>query len=184
MRDLSLHILDLVQNAVAAGGKNISLLIEEDEKKDFLTIAVKDDGKGMTPDFAAKVKDPFATTRTTRKVGLGLPLIDMTAERAGGRLDIASRPGRGTTVTAVYRLSHIDRPPLGDIAATVKIIAAGCQGIFFRYEHRKGRNVFVLDTKQMREILGEEVDFGESAVMEWLDGFLREGLLALDKTEG
>ncbi|MDR3348364.1 MAG: ATP-binding protein [Acidaminococcales bacterium] len=184
MRDLSLHVLDLVQNAVAAGAKNISLLIGEDGEKDLLSIEVSDDGKGMAPDFAACAKDPFATTRTSRKVGLGLPLMDMTAKRAGGRLDIDSRPGEGTKITAVYRLSHIDRPPLGDIAATVKIIAAGCQGIFFRYEHRKGHNAFVLDTKAMREILGGEVDFGESAVMEWLDGFLREGLLALDKTEG
>lgn len=184
MRDLSLHVLDLVQNAVAAGGKNVSLLIAEDEDKDLLTIAVEDDGQGMTPEFAARARDPFATTRTARKVGLGLPLIDMTARRAGGSLDIDSRPGEGTKVTAVYRLRHVDRPPLGDIAATVKIITAGCQGVFFRYEHRKGGKSFVLDTKKMREILGEEVDFGQSAVTDWLDGFLKEGLAALDNTEG
>jgi anti-sigma regulatory factor (Ser/Thr protein kinase) len=184
MRDLSLHILDLVQNAVEAGAKNISLLIDEDEGSDLLTIMVEDDGRGMAPDFAAKAKDPFATTRTTRKVGLGLPLMDMTAKRAGGRLDIDSTPGKGTKITAVYRLGHIDRPPLGDIAATIKLIVVGCRGAFFHYEHRKGQKAFVLDTKAMREILGDGADFGESAVTDWVDGFLQEGLAALDSTEG
>jgi anti-sigma regulatory factor (Ser/Thr protein kinase) len=186
MRDLSLHMLDLVQNAVDAGGKNISLSLDEDVKKDRLTIVVKDDGKGMAPDFAARAASPFTTTRTVRKVGLGLSLIDMTAKRADGWLAIDSAPGKGTTVTAVYRLGHLDRPPLGDVASAVKIIAAGCRPAFFRYEHKRGRKVFVLDTRKMRKILGEGIDLGEAAVLDWLDGFLREGLAALcdDDTEG
>jgi anti-sigma regulatory factor (Ser/Thr protein kinase) len=188
MRDLSLHILDLVQNGVEAGGRNVALAIREDLDADRLCITVEDDGRGMSPEFAARAKSPFTTSRTTRKVGLGLPLIDMTTQMAGGGLDIQSRPGEGTRITASYQHSHIDRPPLGDIATTVKIITVSYQQILFRYEHSKklrGRQKsFVLDTRELRGILGAQVDFGESLVREWLDGYLKEGLSALDDMEG
>ena len=182
-----MHILDLVQNSVEAGALNVVLTISEDLDDDFLTISVEDDGKGMAPEFAASAKNPFTTSRTTRKVGLGLPLVDMTTQMTGGRLDIQSIPGAGTKITAVYRRNHIDRPPLGDIATTVKIFVVSYQQIFFRYEHimkRQGcQNAFLLDTRELRGILGEYIDFGNSLVREWLDNYLKEGLSNLDCTE-
>jgi anti-sigma regulatory factor (Ser/Thr protein kinase) len=184
MRDLSLHILDLVQNSLEAGGKNITLTVVEDTEKDWLTFSVTDDGRGMTPEFAGQARDPFTTSRTTRKVGLGLSLIDMSTRRAGGGLSIKSRPGQGAKITAVYRYSHIDRPPLGDIAQTVKIIVISYQQIFFRYEHSKNGRSFLLDTKRIREILGEGADFSSPEVAAWLDGYLSDGLSALNSTEG
>ncbi len=180
MRDLSLHILDLVQNSVEAGAKHVTLTINEDLADDWLDIEVKDDGRGMSEKMLLKVKSPFTTSRTTRKVGLGLPLIDMSTHNSGGSLTIDSRPGNGTKVFARYKYSHIDRPPLGDIATTVKIIVVSYQQILFHYEHQKNGGTFVLDTAQMRDILGEDADFSESAVCDWLDGYLKEGLAELD----
>lgn len=180
MRDLALHILDLVQNSVEAGAKNVSLQIFEDEKNDLLTFEVKDDGRGMKKELLANVKNPFTTTRTTRKVGLGLPLIDMSTRMSGGRLDIFSEEKKGTTVYASYCYSHIDRPPLGDIVTTIKIIVVSYQQIFFRYEHQKNDKNFVLDTKEMRDVLGKDVDFGASEVSQWLGDYLQQGLAELD----
>lgn len=185
MRDLSLHILDLVQNCVEAGAKNIALTIVEDEENDWLTFTVKDDGRGMKKEFLEQVRSPFTTSRTTRKVGLGLPLIDMSTKMSGGKLEIFSEENKGTSVNASYRYSHIDRPPLGDILTTVKIIVISYQQIFFHYEHRKNGKEFILDTKQMREILGESIDFGEGDIRQWLEDYLKQGLSELDsKVEG
>ncbi len=184
MRDLSLHIIDLVQNCVEAGAKKVCLTLEEDLLHDRLVITVEDDGRGMDQEMLAKVKSPFVTSRKTRDVGLGIPLIDMSTKSAGGELIITSEPGKGTKVVASYRHSHIDRPPLGDIVTTVKIIAISYQNISFHYEHRKNSAVFILDTDEMREILGCDADFSAGEIRDWLDEYLREGLAGLDKNGG
>lgn len=184
MRDLSLHILDLIQNSVEAGAKNVTLTINEDRSDNLLTFIVEDDGCGMDENMVKKVRSPFTTNRTTRKVGLGLPLIDMTTQMAGGSMDIDSKPGRGTIIKAMYLYDHIDRPPLGDIATTIKIIAVSYQQIRFYYKHIKNNNEFILDTKEMREILGEDIDFGQLEISQWLDEYLKNGLEGLERTEG
>lgn len=180
MRDLSLHILDLVQNSVEAGAKNVVLIVDEDIAANRLVFSVKDDGCGMDEEMVKKVRSPFTTTRTTRKVGLGLPLIDMTTQMAGGCLDIDSKPGRGTVIKAEYLYGHIDRPPLGDIATTVKIIVVSYQQIAFYYRHVKNGREFILDTREMREVLGEDIDFGQLEISQWLDEYLKNGLGGLE----
>ena len=119
MQELSLNVLDIAQNSVRAGARLIEIMVDEQPESDIMTITVADDGCGMTPEQAAHVTDPFFTTRTTRRVGLGVPFLKMAAEMTGGGLTIETAPGRGTTVRAVFGLTHIDRMPLGDIAATI-----------------------------------------------------------------
>ena len=119
MRELSLHILDLAQNSLTAGASRLDIIVEIDHKKDLVAITLSDDGKGMAPDFLKTVTSPFTTTRTTRKVGLGIPMFKENAELTGGTFSIESTVGVGTKMRAGFVLSSIDRPPLGDLAATM-----------------------------------------------------------------
>ena len=134
MEDLSLHILDIVENSIAAGAKNIRIKIIEEKKKDFLAVEIIDDGKGMDDKTLKKVLDPFYTTRNTRKVGLGLPLLAQSAEESGGNIKIESKPGKKTTVKTTFSYSHIDRKPLGDVSETLKVLIAGNPDINFIFE--------------------------------------------------
>ena len=118
MRDLSLHLMDILRNCVDAGSSKVSIGLKADRDNDVLTITVDDDGRGIDPGIANCVKDPFVTTRKTRKVGLGLPLLADSARMSGGSLELVSKE-QGTLVKALFSISHIDRPPLGDIGATV-----------------------------------------------------------------
>jgi len=135
MEDLSLHILDIAENCVAAAAQEISILIDEDSAKDRLYLEIRDNGEGMEEETRSQVLDPFFTTRTTRRVGLGLPLLAQAARDSGGGLEVDSAPGVGTTVRAEFQLSHPDRKPLGDVAATLGAILAGRPelSVCFRY---------------------------------------------------
>ena len=115
MRELSLHILDIAQNSIKAEAECLRIAVIEDLINDKLTIKIKDDGTGMDADTVKKVVDPFYTTRTTRKVGLGIPLFKLSAEQCGGYFEIKSQLGIGTEITAVFKHSHIDRVPLGNM---------------------------------------------------------------------
>lgn len=132
MPDLSMHILDIVENSTRAGAKTVSLDIVEDSMANRVTITIADDGKGMTEEELRRALDPFYTTKKERrKVGLGLPMLRETAEQAGGNLEVTSVPGKGTEVRARMVLDHIDRPPLGDINETLKMILAVNPGVIF-----------------------------------------------------
>jgi len=132
MPDLSMHILDIVENSTRAGAKNVSLDIVEDSRANRVTITIVDDGKGMTGEELRRALDPFFTTKKERsKVGLGLPMFRETAEQAGGNLEVTSEPGKGTEVRARMVLDHIDRPPLGDINETLKMVIAINPGVIF-----------------------------------------------------
>lgn len=124
MKEISLHILDLIENSAAAGAERVDIHISEDRSADALRVVVTDDGRGMPADILSKATDPFTTSRDTRSVGLGLPLLAAAAEQAGGRFEVASKPGQGTTVRAHFQLSHIDRAPLGRIEETLATAAA------------------------------------------------------------
>ena len=139
----------------------------------ILTLRVEDDGRGMDADTLQRVRDPFYTTRTTRKVGMGIPLFRMAAEMTGGSLDIVSEPGKGTAVTASFSLSHIDRMPLGDMAGTVTALIRLNPGVDFVYRHTVDGRSFEMDTRELRAQLGD-VPLSEPDVMEWIDGYLRE----------
>ncbi len=172
MEDLALHILDIAQNSLEAGAGTIQIEILENPEEDRLTIEVRDDGRGMDQETLAKATDPFFTTRTTRKVGMGLPLLAAAAKAAGGSFAIHSKPGEGSTVTAVFQHKHIDRAPLGDIETTVMVLLAGHseKDIFFR--HRVKDREFELDTRDFR---AADIDLSSPVGLAILREAIRKG---------
>jgi signal transduction histidine kinase len=148
MEDLSLHILDIAENSISASAKRIEIRIDEDQAKDLLTIEIKDDGKGMNEHALQKALDPFFTTRKTRNVGLGLSLLAQAARQSDGKIELSSAPGKGTTVKATFRLSHLDCKPIGDINETIRVLVAGNPGIDFLYEHKKNNSSYCFDTRE------------------------------------
>jgi len=146
-----LHILDIVENSITACAKKIEIKIIEEKKKDLLTIEIIDDGKGMDEGALKNVLDPFFTTRNTRKVGLGLPLLAQSAEESGGSIKIESKPGQGTKVKATFGYSHIDRKPLGDIYESLKVLIVANPDINFIYEYQKNDVNYHLDTKGIKK---------------------------------
>jgi len=180
MRELSLHILDILENAIEAGATRITLTIEEDSAADRLTIVVRDNGRGMPREMVARVLDPFFTTRQTRHVGLGLPLLAAAAERAGGRLEIESEPGVGTTVTATFQLRHWDRAPLGDLPRTLLAVFLARPPVDLAYVHRVDGREFHCTTAELREALGD-VPLTHPRVRAWLQEYLEEGIAGLER---
>lgn len=178
MHELSLHILDLVENSTGAGANVISLMIEENTERDELRIRIADNGRGMDANTLARAMDPFVTSRTTRKVGLGLPLVDMTTRMCDGRLKLESTPGSGAVVDATWRLSHLDRPPLGNMATTLKILLVTNPDVHFKYFHQVDGRKFALDSQEIRSALGD-LPLTQPEVLEWLDGYLKENLSIL-----
>ncbi|MBN2270750.1 MAG: ATP-binding protein [Sedimentisphaerales bacterium] len=148
MEDLSLHILDIVENSIAAAAKRIEIKIDENEAKDLLTIEISDDGKGMDEQTLKKALDPFFTTRKTRRVGLGLSLLAQAAKDSGGTFDLSSAPGEGTTVRATFRLSHPDCKPMGDIEETLQVLATA-PGVDFVCEYKRNDSIYRFDTREL-----------------------------------
>jgi hypothetical protein len=179
LQDLSLHILDIVENSLMAGACRIEIRVGEDLEKDRLTIEIVDDGCGMDEGMMARVLDPFFTTRKTRRVGLGLPFLKEACRESNGELSLQSQPGKGTTVRATFQHSHIDRKPLGDIGETLIALIAGHPGVDLLYEHRKNRASFVLDTREIKKGLGS-VPLNNSQVLSALRDHIRSGLQELE----
>jgi len=173
MEDLSLHILDVAENGITAGASLIAITVEEDLAHDRLVVIVEDNGRGMEPELVARVLDPFTTTRTTRKVGLGLSLFQQSAQEAQGDLVVESTPGLGTKVTAHMRHSHIDRKPMGDMVETMVTLIEGNPDIDFVYKHKIDGRELVLDTREIRPEL-EEIPLNNPHVI----SFIRESLRA------
>jgi len=175
MLELSLHILDIAENSTRAGAKTVCIDITEDEKGDRLIIEIRDDGAGMDEGTLRKALDPFFTSKKVRRVGLGLPMLAEAAERAGGRFEIESAPGRGTQVRVEFRYSHIDRQPLGDIPGTFMTLIAGNPDVNFEYRHRRGEETFTFDTGEIRKEL-DGVPINDTEVLNVLRNMIREGL--------
>lgn len=148
MEDISSHILDIVENSINADAKNIEIVVEEDKDKDLLLIEIKDDGKGMSKEYKDKVLDPFVTTRTTRRVGLGLPLLSQAAKMSGGELEIETQEGKGTDIKATFGYSNIDRQPLGDLAEAIKILIMTNPHINFIFRYKDTDKNYLLDTRE------------------------------------
>ncbi|MDD4092686.1 MAG: ATP-binding protein, partial [Smithellaceae bacterium] len=151
MLTLADHILDIAENSVRAGAKLIQIFIEEDSANDLLTIEIKDDGHGMAKDVLEKVLDPFYTTKTVRRVGLGLPLLRDAAQRSGGSFQVKSEENCGTMVKATFGLHHLDRQPLGAIINTIIILIISNSDIDFFYKHRHNDRQFEMDTREIRK---------------------------------
>ncbi len=181
MPEISLNILDVAENSVRADASLIEITVSVQPKDDTLTVTIKDDGCGMTPEQVSSVQDPFFTTRTTRKVGLGVPFFKQAAESTEGSFQIDSEKGKGTTVKAVFGLSHIDRMPLGDISSTIQTLIVFNEHIDFRYTYEYGQDSFVLDSREMRQMLGEDISFQEAEVSAFIKEYLETNKLETDK---
>lgn len=179
MPEISLNILDVAENSTRAGATLVELTVDADMAADRLTVIIKDNGCGMTPEQAAQVTDPFFTSRTTRKVGLGVPFFKYAAESTGGSFTIGSWPGKGTTVTAVFVLSHIDRMPLGDITSTVHTLVVYHPETDFIYRYSYNGASFTLDTREFKQILGD-VPFDTPEISEYIREYLAENKLETD----
>ncbi|WIF94409.1 sensor histidine kinase [Caminicella sporogenes] len=180
MKELSMHILDIAQNSISANASLIEIIIDEDIEKDILTIIIKDNGKGMNEEILKRVTNPFYTSRTTRKVGLGIPMFKAAAEACSGFFEIKSKIGEGTTVKAVFKYSHIDRAPLGNMVDTLLTLILSNPNIDFIYVHKKNNKSYILNTKEIKEILGE-VPINNIDVLKWIKDNLKEGLKDLNE---
>ena len=175
MKDLSMHIMDILQNSTRAGASEVTLEVLEDAAADTLTIRFIDNGCGMDAETVQKVINPFFTTRTTRKVGLGLPLLKQNTEQTGGSLDIQSEKGKGTTVTAVFGRSHLDRPPMGDLAGTVVLTASAYPNIRFIFHYHNTDTDYVFDTDEVNEAL-DGISIQEPEVIQYLKEMIQENI--------
>lgn len=174
MREIALHILDIAQNSVVADATFVGIDVIENHSDDELVVKISDNGSGMSKEFLKKVVDPFTTKRTTRKVGLGIPLFKLAAENAGGSFEITSELGKGTVVTAKFVHSHIDRQPLGDMAGTILSLVTAYESVNFLYRHIVDGREFLLDTAELKKVLGD-VPFSNPEVYIWLTQYITEG---------
>ncbi len=173
MRELSLNVLDIAQNSISAKASLIEIELMQSTEKNELIIGIYDNGKGMTKEQLEAVRDPFFTTRTTRKVGMGIPLFKMSAEMTGGHLSIESEVGIGTRVKALFKTDHLDFTPVGDMASTMVSLITMNEDIDFVYTRSVDEKSFTLDTKGLKEILGG-VPFSEPSISAWLRDFIEE----------
>ena len=173
MTEIALNVLDVAQNSVRAGAKLITISVAADTKTDRMIILIEDDGCGMTAEQIKNVEDPFFTTRTTRKVGLGVPFYKYAALATGGDFEIRSKEGEGTQVRAEFVLSHVDRMPLGDMSATMHTLITFNTDIDFLYTYTVNEQSFTLDTREFKEIL-EGVPLDAPEVSSYIEEFLRE----------
>ena len=178
MKELSLNILDIAKNSVKAKAENI--LIKLDETDETLTLTIKDDGCGMSEETVQNVMNPFYTTRTTRNVGLGIPLLKLAAEQTGGSIEITSvcendsSDSHGTTVTAVFFKNHLDFTPLGDLVSTILTLIQGHPETDFLFEQTSPNSKVSLDTRELREVLGDDVSLASYEVIQWIKEYLNE----------
>ncbi len=175
MKEISLNILDIAQNSVRANATEIKINVFFDTAADKLTVSVSDDGCGMSGELLAKVLDPFTTTRTTRRVGLGLPLFRQSALDAGGDFHIESRQGEGTEVVASFKASHIDRMPLGDLAGTLTVLINANDAVRYILVYRVDDREFVFDTNEAKKILGN-VPLSAPEVAAFLEDYIKQGI--------
>ena len=166
-------MLDIAQNSVSADASLIEIELTEDTKNHDLLIGIYDNGKGMTPEQVENVRDPFFTTRTTRKVGMGIPLFKFAAEMTGGRLEIDSQVGVGTRVRAYFKTDHLDFTPIGDMTSTIMTLITMNLHIDFLYRRKLDSKEFVVDTRQLKEILGD-VPLNEPSIVSWITQYINE----------
>lgn len=175
MKELSLNILDIAKNSTKAKADKIEITLQENTQTGFLTIIISDNGCGMDKEFLDNVTDPFTTTRSTRKVGLGLPLFKLAAEQAGGTLEIESTVGVGTTVKATFLIDSIDRMPVGDLAGTFVTLVQGDPDVRFILTCEVDDDSFVADTDEIKEVL-DGMAITHPQVLMWMSGFVSENL--------
>ena len=179
MKELSLNILDISHNSVKSNADCISITVSESIKNDVVSIEITDNGCGMDEDFLSRVTDPFVTTRTTRKVGLGIPLLRQHALDTEGSFKIESKIGEGTTVYASFKLSHLDRAPLGDLPSTVVSLISAAPDIRFIYKHITDSGSFEFDTQTVKAEL-DGISLAEPEILVWIGEYIKENLQSIN----
>jgi len=175
VKDLSLHLMDIAQNSTHAGAHRVDIVLAAESETRMLVLTVKDDGKGMDAEFLARVTDPFTTTRTTRKVGLGIPLLKLAAELSGGSLEIDSEPGKGTFLRTGFRLDSIDRIPVGDIPGTIAALMTAWTDIEWTLCLQSAKDRYEITTAEIKEVL-DGVSIGNPAIAGWLAESIEEAM--------
>jgi hypothetical protein len=174
LKELSLHILDIAENSVNAGATKIEILVVENLNKDELFINIKDNGKGMDPEKLKNISDPFITSRTTRKVGLGIPFLKAAAEACEGSLEITSERGVGTEVKVRFKLSHIDRMPLGDLQSTLLNLLIGYPKVHWVFDYSLNDKTYSLNDQPIKEVL-QEIPLSDPQVIGYLKNEIANG---------
>jgi anti-sigma regulatory factor (Ser/Thr protein kinase) len=175
MKELTLHLLDIAENSINANASHVTISIDENTLEDRLTMSVKDNGHGMTPEMAQKIIDPFTTSRTTRKVGLGIPLLKAAAEMCNGFLEIISQPGEGTELIVQFQRSHIDRMPLGDVAGTILHLVVGSPDMHWTFKYRVNNENFEFDDQIIKAEL-EGIPLSEPMVLSFIRNEISNGI--------
>lgn len=183
MEELSLHILDIVENSISAGASLVKIVVEINEAEDLVKIVVEDNGRGMDEKELKRAVDPFYSSKADKKVGLGLPMFAQVAEACGGYLKIESEQGKGTKVTALMKFSHVDRPPLGDLSSTIFSIIIGHPNADFLTEIKTNEGKVRIDTREIKEILGKDsffhpeiIKFIKESIEKEIQGILKGGI--------
>lgn len=178
MKDISLHVLDIVQNSISAKATLIEVAIKDLDQKNEYTVTIKDNGKGIPPDILETITDPWTTTRRTRKVGLGIPLFKQNAELTGGTFQITSEINKGTQLCAQFINDHIDRLPSGDLSGVYLMLVTANPKLEFVFSHQTDCGEFVFDTREVKQILGD-VSLNESSIRTFLKEMLQENIQEL-----
>lgn len=182
MKELSLHVYDLMENSTAANSSEVSLTIRDSLNDNVFHFTIQDNGKGMSPEFMARVTDPYTTSRTTRKVGLGLPLIKMNTENCNGGMKLESEVGKGTTLTFWFEHNHWDRPPMGDLAGTLVMLFSAHEDIHFVFRYVTDQDEFVLDTNEVKEAL-DGMSINNLEIINMLKEMISENLKEIGANE-
>lgn len=178
LRDISLHILDLTQNSVAAGADRIEITVSASQSRNLLTVSIRDNGCGMSEEFLAAAADPFTTSRKTRKVGMGIPFFKLACEQGGGTLTLNSRRNEGTEIAGSFEISHIDRLPLGSLGDTMQLLISGAPQIRFLLQLESDRESFLFDTEEVqRELEGTPIT--EYEILQWIKDYIDENVIII-----
>jgi hypothetical protein len=177
MREISLHLIDIIQNSVSAKATLIVVSLEINTLEDYIKITITDDGCGMDEETLKKVKDPFVTSRKTRRVGLGLSLFESACKRCDGYLDVYSQEGKGTEVMAYMKLNHIDREPIGNIQDTI-VSALLNDNVNIVYRHEFNEKSFEFDSREIKKIVGD--DLSNPEILNWIQEYIAENIQNID----
>ena len=175
LRDISLHILDLVQNSISAKADNIVITLSADEIDKYLSLAIKDNGSGMTAEFLAVVTDPFTTSRTTRQVGMGIPFFKLACEQAAGEFMISSVLNEGTVLSGTFEIDNIDRLPLGDVGDSIAFLISSAPDVRFVLNIKSSKGIFKLDTDEIKEQI-EDTPITEYEILQWIKDYVNENV--------
>lgn len=182
MKELAMHVYDLMENSTAAGAKDVTLTIVDSLKNNDFHFTIEDNGKGMSPEFLARVTDPYTTSRTTRKVGLGLPLIKMNTEKCGGGMKLTSELGKGTRLEFWFEHNNWDRPPMGDLPGTLVMLLSAHEDIHFVITYRTDVDEFTLDTDELKEAL-DGMSMNDIHIINYLKEMIAENLKEIHANE-